>query len=255
MMPKRMLTALLAAVLLLPRVHAAAPRRLAALTFDDGPCRRSTAYLLEGLAKRGVRATFFLSGYRVDESPALVRDIAAQGHEIAVHGQTHRYLRGMSEAGLREELGAETARIRELTGTAPTLARPPCGFLDDGVRRYCREAGLAVILWSVDPEDWDTEKRKGAADFVTGKLADGDVVLLHDMSRENADQAFAVIDRLQGEYRFCTVSELARLRGVTLTPGETYRRFREKTEATEVASVHLILPPRLLLRAPSAPWM
>lgn len=227
----RAIPALLAALLLTCGVYAAQAQMTVALTFDDGPCSRSTAYLLRGLRSRGVRATFFLSGYRVDECPDEVRAIAAQGHELAVHGQTHSYFRGMTAEQLRGEIDRTAQSIRALTGVQPTLVRPPGGLLDDGVRRYCRDAGCAVILWSVDPEDWDAARRGGVADRVLAKVADGDIVLLHDITVQNADQAFAVIDRLRDRgCRFCTVSELAALRGQTLTPGEAYFRFRGKKE-------------------------
>ena len=62
-----------------------------ALTFDDGPDLASTPAFLDLLAERRARATFFLLGSMVAAAPRLAGEIAAAGHEIAVHGFDHRY--------------------------------------------------------------------------------------------------------------------------------------------------------------------
>ena len=84
---KRLLCLLAALAVLLPRGHAAEPRCVA-LTFDDGPSGALTERLLDGLAARGVHATFFLCGYRIDLYPELAARIAAEGHETGTHGGT-----------------------------------------------------------------------------------------------------------------------------------------------------------------------
>ncbi|MFF3468501.1 polysaccharide deacetylase family protein [Streptomyces sp. NPDC001984] len=63
-----------------------------ALTFDDVPDPLSTPFFLRLLDERGVRATFFLLGSEAHRSPGVVREIAAAGHEIGVHGWRHRPL-------------------------------------------------------------------------------------------------------------------------------------------------------------------
>ena len=94
---KRLLCLLAALAVLLPRGHAAEPRCVA-LTFDDGPSGALTERLLDGLAARGVHATFFLCGYRIDLYPELAARIAAEGHETGTHGDTHSYFTSMSRA-------------------------------------------------------------------------------------------------------------------------------------------------------------
>ena len=210
---------------LLPHIDAAEKKRVA-LTFDDGPCAKSTAYLLQGLRDRGVHATFFLSGYRIDSDPADVTKIANAGHEIGIHGQTHSYFRGMERETLKGEILAVGDKIEALTGEVPKLTRPPGGLLDEQAKQFCRDNDLALILWSVDPEDWDPKKRAQTASNVVSKAKDGDIILLHDLTTANADQAFAIIDRLKvAGYEFCTVSELAESCGKTLCCGESYFKF------------------------------
>ena len=102
---KRLLCLLAALAVLLPRGHAAEPRCVA-LTFADGPSGALTERLLDGLAARGVHATFFLCGYRIDLYPELAARIAAEGHETGTHGDTHSYFTFMSRAEVCREMEA-----------------------------------------------------------------------------------------------------------------------------------------------------
>ncbi|MCY7303492.1 MAG: polysaccharide deacetylase family protein, partial [Thermoleophilia bacterium] len=62
------------------------------LTFDDGPDPRHTPAISTLLAERGHRATFFALGRAARAHPALIRQLASDGHEIACHGEDHRLL-------------------------------------------------------------------------------------------------------------------------------------------------------------------
>src|SRR6476659_875845 len=61
-----------------------------ALTFDDGPDPGSTPQFLEVLDSLGLHATFFMLGDMARKAPGLAAEVAAAGHEIGVHGDTHR---------------------------------------------------------------------------------------------------------------------------------------------------------------------
>ncbi|MGH3429582.1 MAG: polysaccharide deacetylase family protein, partial [Mycobacteriales bacterium] len=99
----------------------------AALTFDDGPDARWTSRLLEVLDRAGAKATFFLVGEQLPENENLSREIEARGHEIGLHGMTHRRhdLLGAKEA--RAELTQGLEAIEAATGTRPGWYRPPYG--------------------------------------------------------------------------------------------------------------------------------
>ena len=162
---KRLLCLLAALAVLLPRGHAA-EHPCVALTFDDGPSGALTERLLDGLAARGVHATFFLCGYRIDLYPELAARIAAEGHETGTHGDTHSYFTSMSRAEVCRDLSEARRKLMEATGRAPTLLRPPGGLYDAAVLQQTACADLPVILWSVDPEDW----RVHDADAVTAHI-------------------------------------------------------------------------------------
>ena len=92
---RRIWSILLALLILAAPVRAAEDEKWVALTFDDGPSGALTERLLDGLAARDVKATFFVCGYRVAEYPAALRRIAAEGHEIGLHSEKHDYMQKM----------------------------------------------------------------------------------------------------------------------------------------------------------------
>jgi peptidoglycan/xylan/chitin deacetylase (PgdA/CDA1 family) len=96
-----------------------------AFTFDDGPDPSSTPQFLDLLARRGVRATFFLLGFMVRRAPGLAADIAAAGHDIGVHGDLHRNLLFRDPVSTVADITAAHELIAETTGTRPRWYRPP----------------------------------------------------------------------------------------------------------------------------------
>lgn len=203
-----------------------APVGYLALTFDDGPSGAATEYLLEGLRQRQVQVTFFLCGYRMEQYPALVSQIAADGHELAIHGSTHAYLHRMAQPDILNELLDTSGLISELSGVSAQLFRPPGGLYSDAVLAAAQEADLAVVLWSVDPHDWRDRSADVVASRVLKQVKSCDIVLLHDLYRSSADAAFRIIDTLTAQgWEFVTVSELAAIEGTPLRAGAIYKPY------------------------------
>ena len=225
---KRLLSILLCLFLLCP-VDARAEAGTVALTFDDGPSGRFTRALLEGLEQRQVKATFLLCGYRLKDYPEEAKQILAQGHEIGLHGYSHDPMDKMSRRELEQELKDNLALLPQ--GCKPVFLRAPGGACSQTVRDTARDFGLAVLNWSVDPRDWATRDAGAITAMVIDNVRDGDVVLLHDMTDSSVEAALAIIDKLKAQgFRFVTVSELARQKGVTIEPGKEYFRFEEETK-------------------------
>ena len=216
---RKLLCALLAGLLLSAPVLAAP---CVARTFDDGPSGDNTVALMELLEHKGVRATFFLCGYRIETYPALPDALRRAGHALGVHGYSHDCFDAMTPAALREEI----ARTAALIGDGPRLLRPPCGAWNGQVRSAAREAGMSIVLWSVDPEDWRCPDPEEIARRVCDGARDGSVILLHDLWPGTVDAAGRIIDRLRAEgYEFLTVPALAERAGISLEPGEAYSEF------------------------------
>ena len=204
--------------------QAASQPKYAALTFDDGPSGHYTRRLLEGLAERDTKATFFLCGYRLEEMPSLGAQIAAEGHEIGLHGYSHKNMRSLSRRAIAGELSDTRALLPE--GCRPVWLRPPGGCCSDAVRQVAEATGLSILSWSLDPKDWAVKDSAAITRHILKNIRDGDVILLHDMSDSSVDAALAVIDALKPQgWEFVTVSRLAQLRKVYLEDGRTYGNF------------------------------
>ena len=152
-----------------------------ALTFDDGPHRHGTPQVLEILADQQVRATFFLVGEQVRKQPELAAEIAAAGHEIALHCYEHRNLMGLTPHQTRDDLERADQLISEVTGCIPRLYRPPYGILSASALRFARERKLDTVLWSNDGRDWSSKASPETIyQQITADLTPGAVMLLHD---------------------------------------------------------------------------
>lgn len=221
---RRILILILCICLLPVPVRASDSPKYIALTFDDGPSGRYTRRLLDGLAERNVTATFFLCGYRLKDYPDEARRIFNEGHEIGIHGYSHRNMRNMSRREIAQEIVDTRALLPE--GCKPVWLRAPGGNNSDALRQVTECKNLAILNWSVDPRDWSTSGSEVVCRTVVSAAKDGDVVLMHDMSNSSVDAALAIIDILQARgFEFVTVSELARLRGQAVTPGKIYTCF------------------------------
>jgi len=152
-----------------------------ALTFDDGPDPASTPQVLDGLAELGVRATFFVLGPRLTEHPDVGRLIAARGHELAVHGWTHRRHLLRTPADIHSDLRRCADAIEEIAGGRPRFWRPPNGIPTGAGLLAARRLGLRPVLWTADGLDWRRDATADSIrDRVVGRLGPGGVVLLHD---------------------------------------------------------------------------
>lgn len=193
-----------------------------ALTFDDGPAD-STAELLDVLASRNVKATFFLVGENVAEHPDLVRREHAAGHEIADHSYTHADLGRASKKTIVSELTRTQDAIRNASGVTSNLLRPPYGSTSERLARITRRMGMAQVLWTVDPFDWRHRDSDAIERRVLKQAKPGSIVLLHDIHPTTVRAVPEIIDKLAAKgYVFVTVSELF---GGKLTPGKEYREL------------------------------
>lgn len=207
----------------IPAPCGAAEPKYLALTFDDGPSGKYTRRLLDGLAQRNARATFFLCGYRIETYPELTRELIESEHEIGLHGYSHDSMEKMSPAALNRELDQTEKLLENIAPCSVTLLRPPGGQSTKNVEKVAEQRGLSLIFWSVDPKDWATRDAAAVERGVLKNVWDGDIILLHDMSDSSVTAAFSIIDKLQAEgYCFVTVEELASLRGEALSAGSLY---------------------------------
>ena len=197
------------------------PAGYIALTFDDSPNEALTERLLDGLRERGAHATFFLIGQQIEGQEALLRRMAAEGHQIGNHTFTHRRLDNSGIVGLHELERTEELLSATLGGSGYWV-RPPWGFAS---AETLRETTVPLIHWSLDTEDWSVRDADKIAQDVIDHAQSGDIVLLHDAYASSVDAALKAVDVLQSRgYEFVTVAELFEQMGVQPELGRFYTR-------------------------------
>ena len=163
---------------------------MVALTFDlGGTTAGSTAHVLDTLKAYKYRATFFLTGQWTAANPALVKRMAAEGHELANHTYSHPNLTEISPDKIKSEIWTTEAAIVKASGTLPSwLLRPPFGAYDPTVRIVLGELGYDLVFWSVDSGDWQGLTSSQIVKRVDERVGAGDVVVFHAYA-ENTGQA------------------------------------------------------------------
>lgn len=197
-----------------------------AITFDDGPRAETTSVLLDGLAQRGVHATFFVIGTRLEGNELLIQRMVGEGHQVGIHSQNHKVLTELGAADFYTEVDQLRITLSALLGQEDFMLRPPYGLTSASV---CRRAGAPIILWAVDPEDWSDRDTKRQVELILEQVEDGDIILLHDIYASSVETALQVVDSLMAEgYYFVTVEELFAIRGIEPEAGRIYRSLPPK---------------------------
>ena len=192
-------TAVVASQKVLPIYSVEREDKVISVTFDASWGGDKTLAILDLLDQYNAKATFFLVGIWVDKYPELVQEIARRGHEIGNHSDSHAHFTQISDAQIRQELKDCSDKIEALTGTRPTLFRPPYGDYNSKVITVVRDAGYEAVQWSIDSLDW---KNRGVNDLVkraTNNVQKGDIILFHNDSQYIVEALPAILQHYQAQ--------------------------------------------------------
>jgi peptidoglycan/xylan/chitin deacetylase (PgdA/CDA1 family) len=157
--------------------------RAVALTFDDGPSPRYTPAILSTLRRLHVPATFFVVGYLAELYPGLVRRELHAAMAIGNHSYNHPEVPPFDQLPQRlmeDEIALGNHSLSRI-GIEPRLFRPPGGSWSAAVVRTAELSGQRVVLWSVDPTDWQTGvNARQIVQRVLTAVRPGSIVILHD---------------------------------------------------------------------------
>ncbi len=183
-----------------------------ALTFDDGPNPVYTPQVLAVLQAYTIKATFFDVGYLVKEYPNIVRQEFLQGHSIGNHSWSHPELSRLSATGILSQLVSTSDAIQSVTGSRPTIFRPPYGSFNRIVFAQALQQKLSTILWNDEARDWTTPGVNVIARRILNLARNGGIILLHDGGGFRAQTAAAlpiIITALQQRgFTFVTIPQL-----------------------------------------------
>ncbi|KAF9192522.1 hypothetical protein BGZ49_003406 [Haplosporangium sp. Z 27] len=210
-----------------------------ALTFDDGPGAYNDQ-LLALLKRKNVKATFFMLGSMIAESPsqaASLKKILADGHQLASHTYTHGNLDAMTEDQMKTEISKTSDIMFQYSGIRPAYMRAPEGRCAATCTKVMEDLGLVISHWNVDTNDWrfkalaPEEATKQSLVEInkviiqdSNPATDSFILLEHEIHKFSVDLlAERVIDVISGKgYKFVTMEECvgkpAYLTGSTVPP-------------------------------------
>lgn len=165
-----------------------------ALTFDDGPDPEVTPQVLELLAAAGARASFFLIGVRAEAHPALVERIVEAGHRVENHTHHHRYTFAFNlYPFLRREVETAQRVLSGLAGRPPAYFRAPAGMHNLFLSAVLARLGLFFVSWTRRGYDTVEKDASKVLARLTGGLAAGDILLLHDGNAARTEDGRPVV--------------------------------------------------------------
>lgn len=155
------------------RIHTG-NKKIAYLTFDDGPIPETTPYILDTLKKYGAKATFFCVGENVKKYPELYQRLLAEGHYAGNH--TFNHLKGW-KTPLKQYIDNVEECSRYVSSE---LFRPPYGKMT--LRQYhALKTRFQLIYWDVLTPDYDiTTTARDCLDIIKKKTRPGSIIVLHD---------------------------------------------------------------------------
>lgn len=162
------------------------------LTFDDGPTKENTAAILDILAEKEVKATFFVVGENVRKNPEVAKRIVEEGHTIGIHCDRHVYEELYESVdSYLEDFAKAHDSVYEITGVDTRLFRFPGGSINSFNRDICddiievmTEAGYIYFDWNASLEDAvkSTKQEQLVQNAVDTALGRRKIVLLaHDL--------------------------------------------------------------------------
>ena len=200
--------------------------KLVCFTFDDGPYAPVTNKILDVLEKYNGRATFFVVGDRAATYSDEIERASKMGCEIGTHTYSHVNLNTLSVPEMQEEIRKSCDAISKYSGKKVKVLRPPEGAANETVKA---NVNMPMVLWSVDSRNADRDYQT-----VMDNVFDGSIVLMHDLYPATADAVARIIPELAKQgYKFVTFSELMKIRGVDVEPGEKYFSATPQTPAEE----------------------
>ena len=180
------------------------------LTFDCGyEYENLTSKVLDVLKEKGVTATFFCTLDHIKKETDLIARMIKEGHIVGNHSTTHPSFANINRTKMAKEIEETENYLRENFGYAAKYFRFPAGEYNESALELVESLGYRSVFWSVAYNDWDTSKLRGkdyTVKTVMERLHPGAVILLHSVSRDNAEALSEIIDKARAEgYEFRSI--------------------------------------------------
>ncbi len=157
-------------------------RREVWLTIDDGPDPASTPAVLKLLRDHGARATFFVVGAQVRKYPELARQIAAEGHTLGNHTQTHpsNDFWCAAPARIASEIDGCVAALLLANAPFERYFRPPVGIRNPFLDPQLSARGMDLVLWNARGLDGAGRDPDAALARIAPHIRPGAILVSHE---------------------------------------------------------------------------
>lgn len=170
------------------------------LTFDEGYENGYTPEILDVLKEKGVKAVFFVTLPYVKSCPELVQRMIDEGHVVGNHTNKHPNMTTISAEEGYDNVADLHKYMEENFGYSMYLFRFPEGAFSEQNLGLLQSLGYRCVFWSFAYNDWDPENQMDpdkAFMKVTGSLHDGEIFLLHAVSKTDTEILGNVIDKVR----------------------------------------------------------
>ncbi|MGN0468514.1 MAG: polysaccharide deacetylase family protein [Acutalibacteraceae bacterium] len=182
------------------------------LTFDCGwEHDNLTASVLDTLKEKDVPAAFFCTLDHIQKQPELISRMIKEGHIVGNHSATHPSFAEISRTQMAQEIEKTENYLRENFGYCAKFFRFPAGEYNENALDLVASLGYMSVFWSVAYNDWNVNEIKGkdyAVKTVLDRLHSGAVILLHSVSKDNAQALGEIIDKAREQgYEFRALTD------------------------------------------------
>ena len=148
------------------------------LTFDDGPNKKITPWILSFLKSKNIKATFFCVGEMAAQSPEILEEIIKDGHAIGHHTMHH-------ENGWKTTLNDYVGAVKQSGEFINSrLFRPPYGKITLAQSKKLRGEGFNIIMWTWLSYDFDPQVSAQKIVSKAKKIKGGDILVFHDNAHD-----------------------------------------------------------------------
>ena len=184
-------------------------KKKVSLSFDAAWGNEQTQDLLNILKKYNIKTTFFLVGEWVDKYPDSVKAIYQAGHDVENHSNTHPHTPQLSGDKILEELTLCNDKIEKITGTRPTLFRPPYGDYNNSVIETVSSIDMYTVQWDIDSLDWKDPTPEQMVKTIEDKIDCGSIILLHNGATNTPKALPMIIESITSKgYEIVPISKL-----------------------------------------------
>jgi polysaccharide deacetylase family sporulation protein PdaB len=183
--------------------------KVVSISFDAAWGNEQTQNLLDILADKGVKSTFFLVGFWAEKYPDSVKAIHAAGHDVGNHSDTHPHLPQLEKDKVTAQIEECNKKIEAACGVRPILFRPPYGDYNNCVVESTNDLKMHCIQWSVDSLDWKDPTPEDMIKRIKSKIKPGSIILMHNGAKNTPEALPKIIDMIKAEgYQIVPISEL-----------------------------------------------